>query len=426
MNKALVSRSRVFQLKPLTKTDLLNAAKQTLSDTERGYGKWNVEFEKGALEHLIETANGDARSLLNALELAVETTPEKWPPSFGSTIYISKEACEESIQKKVLELAESEKKRGAKTFKIEAKRSDKSFELDSYGIMREAGNLVYEQKLLDVDVHSPDVIFTVEVRDKVYVYSDSKKGCRGLPVGCSGKGLLLLSGGLDSPVAGYRMIRRGMTVECVYFHSYPYTSEEAQKKVEKLAEIVSGYGIRLHLNTIPFTQVQMQIKKKSPENYTTLMLRMCMMKVATMLAKRIGADCLITGESLGQVASQTVENMAVTESACGLPLLRPLVGLDKEEIIATAREIGTYETSILPYEDCCVLFSPKHPVLRAPLDEAQKIFRSLEVDSLIEEAFNNRELMRFEATGFVAQNWGTKENTEKLSKDHAVLIPREK
>ena len=272
----------------------------------------------------------------------------------GITGWAKAEVCGkniESIQKKVLELAESEKKRGAQTFKIEAKRSDKSFELDSYGIMREAGNLVYEQKILDVDVHSPDVIFTVEVRDKVYVYSDSKKGCRGLPVGCSGKGLLLLSGGLDSPVAGYRMIRRGMTVECVYFHSYPYTSEEAQKKVEKLAEIVSGYGIRLHLNTIPFTQVQMQIKKKSPENYTTLMLRMCMMKVATMLAKRIGADCLITGESLGQVASQTVENMAVTESACGLPLLRPLVGLDKEEIIATAREIGTYETSILPYED---------------------------------------------------------------------------
>ncbi|WP_296022925.1 tRNA uracil 4-sulfurtransferase ThiI [uncultured Treponema sp.] len=347
----------------------------------------------------------------------------------GITGWAKAEVCGkniESIQKKVLELAESEKKRGAKTFKIEAKRSDKSFELDSYGIMREAGNLVYEQKILDVDVHSPDVVFTVEVRDKVYVYSDSKKGCRGLPVGCSGKGLLLLSGGLDSPVAGYRMIRRGMTVECVYFHSYPYTSEEAQKKVEKLAEIVSGYGIRLHLNTIPFTKVQMQIKKKSPENYTTLMLRMCMMKVATMLAKRIGADCLITGESLGQVASQTVENMAVTESACGIPLLRPLVGLDKEEIIATAREIGTYETSILPYEDCCVLFSPKHPVLRAPLDEARKIFNSLEADSLIEEAFNNRELMRFEAAGFVAQNWGTKENTEKLSKDHAVLIPREK
>ena len=329
----------------------------------------------------------------------------------------------EAIQKKVLELALVEKEKGAKTFKIEARRSDKSFPLDSYSIMREAGNLVYERQILSVDVHSPDVTFTVEVRDKVYVYSDSQKGRRGLPVGCSGKGLLLLSGGLDSPVAGYRMIRRGMTVECIYFHSYPYTSEEAQKKVEKLAEIVSGYGLRLHLNTIPFTQVQMQIKKKSPENYTTLMLRMCMMKVATMLAKRIGADCLITGESLGQVASQTIENMAVTESACGLPLLRPLVGLDKEEIIATAREIGTYETSILPYEDCCVLFSPKHPVLKAPLEEAARIYESLEVEPLLEEAYNNRQLMRFEAAGFVAQNWGTKENTEKLSKDHAVIVP---
>lgn len=329
----------------------------------------------------------------------------------------------EAIQKKVLELALIEKNKGAKTFKIEARRSDKSFPLDSYSIMREAGNLVYEQEILSVDVHRPDVTFTVEVRDKVYVYSDSQKGRRGLPVGCSGKGLLLLSGGLDSPVAGYRMIRRGMTVECIYFHSYPYTSEEAQKKVEKLAEIVSGYGMRLHLNTIPFTQVQMQIKKKSPENYTTLMLRMCMMKVATMLAKKIGADCLITGESLGQVASQTIENMAVTEFSCGLPLLRPLVGLDKEEIISTAREIGTYETSILPYEDCCVLFSPKHPVLKAPLEEAARIYESLEVEPLLEEAYNNRQLMRFEAAGFVAQNWGTRENSSKLSKDHAVVVP---
>ena len=159
----------------------------------------------------------------------------------------------EAIQKKVYELALIAKENGAKTFKINAKRSDKVFVLDSYGIMREAGNLVYSEKLLDVDVHNPDVTFTVEVRDKCYVYSDSEKGCRGLPVGSSGKGLLLLSGGLDSPVAGYRMMRRGMTVDCVYFHSYPYTSQEAQEKVERLAEIISGYGLRTHINIIPFT-----------------------------------------------------------------------------------------------------------------------------------------------------------------------------
>lgn len=329
-----------------------------------------------------------------------------------------------AIQQKVLELAKEAASKGAKTFRINAKRSDKKFELDSYGIMREAGGLVWEQKVLDVDVHNPDVTITVEVREKCFVYSDSEKGCRGLPVGCSGKGLLLLSGGLDSPVAGYRMMRRGMTVDCVYFHSYPYTSQEAQEKVEKLAEIISGFGLRTHINIIPFTEVQMQIKKKAPENYSTLMLRMCMMKVASMLAKRIDADCLITGESLGQVASQTNENMAVTESMAELPLYRPLIGLDKEEIIATAKEIGTYDTSILPYEDCCVLFSPKHPILRAPLEEAQQIYKSMEIDSLVEKAFNERVLKRYETAGQVASKWGTKDNTQKLAAGNGYTVPK--
>lgn len=328
------------------------------------------------------------------------------------------------IQQQILSLAQKAKDDGAKTFKIEAKRSDKTFPLDSYGIMREAGSLVFDNGVLAVDVHNPDITFTVEIRDRAYVYSDSIKTCRGLPVGSSGKGLLLLSGGLDSPVAGYRMMRRGMTVECIYFHSYPYTSKEAQEKVENLAQTLSHFGLRTHLNIIPFTQVQMQIKKKSPENYTTLMLRMCMMKVATMLANKIEADCLITGESLGQVASQTIENMAVTESACGLPLLRPLVGLDKEEIIETARFIGTYETSILPYEDCCVLFSPKHPVLRARLSEATEIYNSLEVEDLLEKAFEERELKRYEVAGLVAEKWGYKENRERLIKGNGVLIPK--
>lgn len=330
----------------------------------------------------------------------------------------------EAIQKKVYELALIAKENGAKTFRINAKRSDKGFVLDSYGIMREAGNLVYSEKLLDVDVHNPDVTFTVEVRDKCYVYSDSEKGCRGLPVGSSGKGLLLLSGGLDSPVAGYRMIRRGMTVDCVYFHSYPYTSQEAQEKVERLAEIISGYGLRTHINIIPFTEVQMLIKKKAPENFSTLMLRMCMMKVASMLAERIGADCLITGESLGQVASQTNENMAVTESMAELPLYRPLIGLDKEEIIETAKQIDTYETSILPYEDCCVLFSPKHPILRASVEEAQKIYREMKIDELVKKAFDDRVLKRYEASGYIASKWGTKENKQKLIDGNGYVVPK--
>lgn len=320
----------------------------------------------------------------------------------------------EAIKDEVARQCEEAKKMGAKTFKTEARRSDKSFPMDHYAIMREGATKAYEQKILEVDVHNPDVQINIEVREKCFVYSDAIKGRRGLPLGCSGKGLLLLSGGLDSPVAGYRMMRRGMSVDCCYFHAYPYTSDQAREKVEKLAEIISGYGMKTHINIIPFTEVQMQIKKKSPENMTTLMLRLCMMKCANMLAAKTNADCIITGESLGQVASQTIQNMECTESFAERPLLRPLVGLDKEEIIDTAKEIGTYKTSILPYEDCCVLFSPKHPILHCSVEEAKSVYESLEVDELVKKAFEERVVKRYEARSTVASLFGTKDNTEEL------------
>jgi len=313
-----------------------------------------------------------------------------------------------SITDAVTHYAKLAKEAGARTFKIEARREDKSFPLNSYEICREAAGDVFEQNILDVDVHHPDVTIFVEVRREVFVYSDQKKTCRGLPVGVSGKGLLLLSGGLDSPVAGYRMMRRGMQVECVYFHSYPYTSEEAQKKVEDLARILSDFGVVTHLNVIPFTDVQMVIKQKAPEAYSTLMLRLCMMKVANKLAERLNAQCIITGESLGQVASQTIENMTVTESFCDYPLLRPLVGLDKEEIVDTALQIGSYDISILPYEDCCVLFSPKHPVLRATVEEAKEIYKSMEIDDLIQKSFDERKIIRFGAKDNIGEKWALK------------------
>lgn len=322
----------------------------------------------------------------------------------------------EAIKKEVANQCRIAKEMGAKTFKTEARRSDKSFPYDHYGIMRESAEIAYNEKILEVDVHNPDVQINIEVREKCFVYSDAIKGRRGLPLGVSGKGLLLLSGGLDSPVAGYRMMRRGMSVDCCYFHAYPYTSDQAREKVEHLAEILSNYGLKTHINTIPFTEVQMQIKKKSPENMTTLMLRLCMMKCANMLAQRIGADCIITGESLGQVASQTIQNMECTESFAERPLLRPLVGLDKEEIIETAKEIGTYETSILPYEDCCVLFSPKHPILRCSVEEAKSVYESLEVDELVKKAFEQRTVKSYESRSTVAINFGTKPNKEDLSK----------
>ena len=203
------------------------------------------------------------------------------------------------------------------------------------------------------------------------------------------------------------MMRRGMKVDCLYFHAWPYTSAEAQQKVEDLASIIANYGVDTHINIIPFTDVQMRIKERSPEPYSTLLLRMCMMKAANLLAERIKADCIITGESLGQVASQTIENLAVTESACNIPLLRPLIGLDKEEIISTAEYIGTYPISILPYEDCCVLFSPRHPVLRAKISDAHALYNKLEADDLIMDAFNKREIKRFSARDYISQHFSS-------------------
>lgn len=328
----------------------------------------------------------------------------------------------DSIKDAVMKLALQAKEKGAKSFKLDARRADKSFPLNSYELCCEAANDVYEQQILAVDVKKPDVTIWIEIRERCFVYSYGEVGHRGLPVGTGGRGLLLLSGGLDSPVAGYRMMRRGMKIDCCYFHAYPYTSQEAQKKVEDLAKIIGMYGVETHINIIPFTDVQMRIKQtcakvKNPSGfasdaYTTLLLRMCMMKCATLLGQRIGCKCLVTGESLGQVASQTIENMNVTESACGLPLLRPCVGLDKEEIVDTAKFIGSYETSILPYEDCCVLFSPKHPVLRAKLEDAWELYNAMDIDNLIQEAFDKREVKMFNTRDYVAEVFSSNINKE--------------
>jgi thiamine biosynthesis protein ThiI len=284
---------------------------------------------------------------------------------------------------------------GKKTFKVEARRADKSFPLNSFEISRLMGERVYEEKILAVDVHKPDVTITVEVRERCFVYGPEVTGNRGLPAGTGGKGLLLLSGGIDSPVAGYRMIRRGMKIDCLYFHSHPYTSPEAQQKVEDLAKILAVYGIGTHINIVPFTAVQQRIRDAAPPDYATLMLRICMMKVANRMCEMTGSKAIITGESLGQVASQTIENLTVTNSHADYPVLRPLVGLDKEEIIDTAKKIGSYEISILPYEDCCVLFSPKHPILRADPALTQELYDKMDIEALLDEAFKNREHKRF-------------------------------
>lgn len=369
----------------------------------------NVHLFEKQLVHNVKTAleDFDIRVSIKAGRLYVFSAPDKKTTTaveyvlnhlLGITAWAKVRTVEKNIsaiKDAVTDLCKKARTDGATSFKIEARREDKTFPLTSYQICAEAAGDVFDNTILAVNVHNPDVTIYVEVRDECYVYTRNHKTYRGLPVGVSGRGVLLLSGGLDSPVAGFRMISRGMKIECAYFHSYPYTSREAQQKVEELAQKLADYGIETHLNVISFTKVQTHIKKTSPEAYSTLLLRLCMMKAANLLVDRIHADCLITGESLGQVASQTIANLAVTESFARYPLVRPLIGLDKEDIIDTAQKIGTYNTSILPYEDCCVLFSPRHPVLRASVPEATELFNAMHIDPLIQEAFDTREVIRY-------------------------------
>jgi thiamine biosynthesis protein ThiI len=285
-------------------------------------------------------------------------------------------------------LAES----GAVSFKVEARRADKSFPLDSYGICRDAGSAVTrEVPALAVDVKSPQGIISVEIREKAYVYSLGKRGLRGLPVGSAGRGLLLLSGGIDSPVAGIMMAIRGMGLDAVYFHTPPYTSREAADKTRRLADIVGSYAMGTRLHIINFTEIQKRIRAHTPAAWNTVLLRMAMMEAGSFLARRLRAKCLVTGESLSQVASQTVENLACSESRAAFPVFRPLIGMDKETITALARCFGTYETSILPFADCCILFSPPHPVLRGDLREAAALYEKLELSPLIAEALRGAE-----------------------------------
>ena len=283
---------------------------------------------------------------------------------------------------------------GIKTFKIEARRTDKSFPLDSYALCTEAGDAVLRTVPgLSVNVHNPDCTISIEIREKSYIYPNSRRGVGGLPVGSAGRGLLLLSGGIDSPVAGFRMACRGMGIDAVHFHSYPYTSAEARQKVIDLAHILSSYCITIGLHIIGFTEVQKRIKERTPESWATVLLRMAMMDCAERIALRKKNKCLITGESLSQVASQTIENIRCTESGISLPVLRPLIGDDKENITRLAEKIGTYKTSILPYADCCVLFSPAHPVLHGDVAEARELYAKLEIENLMTDALNNEEMI---------------------------------
>jgi thiamine biosynthesis protein ThiI len=275
---------------------------------------------------------------------------------------------------------------GARTFRIEARRADKRFPLDSQGICVEAGNAVREALPgFKAKMAGADAVLHVEIRENAYIYGGKHAGLRGLPVGTAGRGMLLLSGGIDSPVAGFLMAGRGMRLDAVYFHAPPYTGDDALHKVEHLAEIIGRYALAVRLHIVSFTEVERRIKNGAPAAWNTVLLRMAMMETAEKIARRRRCKCLVTGESLSQVASQTVENIACTGSVVTLPVFRPLIGMDKEAITRIAEKIGTYPVSILPYQDCCVLFSPEHPILYGSPDEALRRYRRLELDALLGE-----------------------------------------
>ncbi|MBR1781694.1 MAG: tRNA 4-thiouridine(8) synthase ThiI [Oscillospiraceae bacterium] len=284
---------------------------------------------------------------------------------------------------------------GARSFKVETKRADKTFPMTSIELSQYVGGLLDEAfPHLKVDVHHPDVTVYLEVRDySGYVHGNPTPGAGGLPVGAGGRGVALLSGGIDSPVAAYMMAKRGLALDMVHFFSYPYTSLEAKEKVLELAGLLTPYAGRLHVHIVPFTQIQEELRRSCPEPLFTLAMRRFMMRISQMVAREVGAECLVTGESLGQVASQTMEAMAVTQSVVDLPVFRPVIGMDKEEIITIARRIGTFDTSILPYEDCCTVFTPSHQVTKPKLASMPDAERKLDIEALVDEAVEKTEIV---------------------------------
>ena len=288
----------------------------------------------------------------------------------------------------------------ARSFKVESRRADKTFRLNSIQISQAVGGDLAEAfPNVAVDVHNPDLTVFVEIREKAaYVHGASEPGAGGLPVGMGGHAVSLLSGGIDSPVSSWMMARRGVQLEMVHFVSPPYTSQQAQDKVLELARQLTAYCGRMLVHIVPFTEIQEEIRRSCPEEYFTLIMRRFMMRIAEAVAKKAGAKALVTGESLGQVASQTMMALGVTEDVTTMPVLRPLIGMDKVEIIRIARDIGTFDTSILPYEDCCTVFTPRHPATRPDLEAVRTAEAALDVEGLVAKALAGETWVRVKVT----------------------------
>lgn len=361
---------------------LIHAIRQALSGLnatlERGQGRYFVKDYDPSVE---ATAVERLRRVFGIYSISVARECEKdWP-----TI------CDVATQLMQTEVAQ----RGACSFKVVARRSDKHFHLNSMQMAPELGGVLLERiPELRVDVHTPDIPLGLEIRESAYLYAGEVLGQGGMPAGSNGRAALLLSGGIDSPVAGHMMMKRGLAIDCVYFHSPPYTSERAKDKVVDLARTLSHYVGEIRLHVVPFTEMPLAIYDAVPPSQTTVLLRRAMMQIAERIADANACRALITGESLGQVASQTLESLCCTDDAVAMPVFRPLIGFDKSEIIERARIIGTFETSILPYEDCCTIFTPKNPVTRPKIADIRNSQSAVSNwDTLMDQAIQATELL---------------------------------
>jgi thiamine biosynthesis protein ThiI len=347
------------------------------------FGKTKVRRNYGRM--YVELHGEDAQAVMERLQRVFGIS------SFSPTIQV--EPDEETIKQKSLELIKRLQPQ-PRTFRVETRRADKRFPKSSMEVSRMVGtHILRNVPEIKVDVHNPEVTVNVEIRaEGTYISCETIAGPGGLPVGASGKVLLLLSGGIDSPVAGWMMMKRGVTLEAIHFHSYPFTSERALQKVRDLAQKLAHWGGTIRLHVVPFTEIQTAIRQKCPEDYLITIMRRFMMRIAERIAEKTGALALSTGESLGQVASQTLESMNTINKVVSIPILRPLIGMDKTEITEIARRIDTYELSILPYEDCCTIFTPKNPVTRPKPHVAARFEEKLDVEALVEDAVNRTEV----------------------------------
>lgn len=353
------------------------------------YGRFNVYAAQSTVYVEPESENCDMDGALEAM-LRV----------FGAVGVTRALACEKD-KDAICEAAKKylgEDLRAARSFKVETKRSDKRFPMQSIELSRYVGGFLNREfPEIKVDVHDPEITVYVEVRENAaYVHANPLPGAGGLPVGSNGNAVTLLSGGIDSPVASFMIARRGIHLVPVHFFSFPYTSEQAKQKVLELTKILTGYCGRLTVEIVPFTHIQEEIRANCPEEYFTLIMRRFMMRIAEKIAEQNGCGALVTGENLGQVASQTMEALRVTEECISLPVLRPLIGMDKSDIIRIARKINTYETSILPYEDCCTVFTPRHPRTKPKLEDVLNAESALDIEALVEEALKGTERIRFD------------------------------